>query len=126
MIDDNGKYYENCLVGNIIDKHYWGEDKQIQKGTKQFRPGTKVYCMFNLNTEQHVTVFGKPRKSFKMINIIIDTNYVKNFRMQKVYIPQVLEFISDIGHNYDYDEESLNTLNKMNVEIDEASLNNNL
>src|SRR5690349_24575027 len=33
-----------CLVGNIVDQHYFGEEKQIKIGTKQFSPGTKVYC----------------------------------------------------------------------------------
>ena len=33
--DAEGKYYIECIVGNIIDKHYWGEQKEIRSGTKQ-------------------------------------------------------------------------------------------
>ena len=46
MIDENGEEYEECIVGNIIGDHYWGEKKEIKSGTKHFREGTKVYCLF--------------------------------------------------------------------------------
>jgi hypothetical protein len=31
------------LVGNIVDAHFFGEQKEIRRGTKHFSPGTKVY-----------------------------------------------------------------------------------
>ncbi len=31
-----------CIVGNIVDDHFYGEQKKIKSGTKQFRPGAKV------------------------------------------------------------------------------------
>ncbi|PTB97028.1 hypothetical protein C9994_04685 [Marivirga lumbricoides] len=33
-----------CLVGNIINEHYYGEEKEIRRRTKHLRPGAKVYC----------------------------------------------------------------------------------
>lgn len=34
-----------CLVGNIIDGRPVGANYDQQSGTKDFSPGTKVYCM---------------------------------------------------------------------------------
>lgn len=34
-----------CLVGNIIDVRYFGQDQQgVKRGTKKFTGRTKVYC----------------------------------------------------------------------------------
>lgn len=95
MIDDNGKEYEECIVGNIIGDHYWGEQKEIKSGTKHFRAGTKVYCIFMYGGmgHEHIRVLGKPRKSFRMVDVVIRPDYIKNFRVQKVYIPRVIDFI---------------------------------
>lgn len=39
---DKERDFEYCMVGNIIDKHYFGEQKlEIRRGTKQFRPNAK-------------------------------------------------------------------------------------
>ena len=95
MIDENKKEYAECVVGNIIDKHIWGEQKEIKRGTKHFRPGAKMYCVFMYGGMGHeqVRVFGKPRKAFRMIDVVIRTSYIKDFRLQKVYDPKVIAFL---------------------------------
>ena len=66
--------FEYCMVGNIIDKHYYGEQKlEIRRGTKQFRPNAKVYIFpeFPGMGHENIVVIGKPRKLHKMIEIAI-------------------------------------------------------
>jgi hypothetical protein len=97
MIDENGVRYEECIVGNIIGKHFYGPEKEIKYGTKHFSPGTKVYCAFIYGGagNENILVFGKPRKSFRMITVVLRRQYIKNFRKQKVYSPKVLKFIDE-------------------------------
>lgn len=34
--------FEWCIVGNIVEKHYYGSNEEIRLGTKHFRPNTKI------------------------------------------------------------------------------------
>jgi len=85
-----------CIVGNIVDKHYFGEEKRTRRGTKHFRPGAKVYCIPGSAGKAHqdICVIGQPRNSKKMIEVIIRTRHIKNFRLQKVYSPTLFDMIS--------------------------------
>lgn len=87
--------FEFCIVGNIVDKNYWGEEKFIRRGNKQFRPGAKVYCLpeFGGMAHESMRVLGKPRKQKSLINIVINTRLIKNFRVQKVYNPKIQSVI---------------------------------
>ncbi len=87
----DSREFEWCIVGNIIDKHLWGEEKAIRRGTKQFRPGAKVYCIpeFGGMAHENIRVIGKPRKQKGFINIVLRTKMVTNFRVQKVYHPKI-------------------------------------
>ncbi len=60
------------LVGNIIDKHYYGEEKTIKSGTKQFRAGAKVYLFPEYGGMGHETmpIYGLPRKSWKKLKLL--------------------------------------------------------
>jgi hypothetical protein len=95
MTDQNGIEYRECIVGNIIGNHYWGEKKEIKSGTKHFRAGTKVYCAFVYGGMGHeaIWVMGKPRKSFRMIEVVLRHEYIRNFRLQKVYAPYIIKFL---------------------------------
>ena len=121
MKDENGIAYEECIVGNIIDKHYWGQHKEIKKGSKHFRPGAKVYCLFMYGGMAHdyLRVMGKPRTSFRMIDVVIKATYIKNFRIQKVYQPKIISFIKkhQAANPHDIVTWPLETLNKMHIEI---------
>jgi hypothetical protein len=88
-----------CLVGNIIDEHEFGPDKEIKHGTKHFAPGTKVYC-FPVqwgDGYESIVVMGKPRKKFGLIQVVIRRKYVCNFRLKKVYDKEV---IREMYHGY--------------------------
>ena len=116
--DYKNQEFEWCIVGNIIDKHYWGEEKIIKSGTKHFRPGAKVYCMPEFGGIAHETirVLGKPRKKNRMINVIINTKMIKNFRVQKVYNQEIQ---SKIGSHSFYwgNRNSRNELKNLNEMI---------
>lgn len=114
-IDD--REFEWCIVGNIVDKHPYGMEKEIRRGTKQFRPGAKVYCIpeFGGMAHEEIRVIGKPRKQNRLINIIMKSNKIKDFRVQKVYNPKI-QF--DIGSHVYYwnnrrSETELDNLNGM-------------
>ncbi|CAL2059974.1 hypothetical protein [Tenacibaculum sp. 190524A05c] len=95
--------FEWCIVGNIVDKHYYGMQKEIKRGTKQFGPGTKVYCLpeFGGMAHEDIVVLGKPRKQRKLIRLIMNTNRIKNFRLQKVYKPKlILEIRNHFYYQY--------------------------
>lgn len=116
-IDYDNREFEYCIVGNIVDEHFWGMEKEINKGGKQFRPGAKVYCMpeFGGTAHESIRVLGKPRKQKRLINIIIRTYLIKNFRIQKVYNPRIQ---SEIGSHHFYwtnrrSESEMKNLNKM-------------
>lgn len=80
-----------CLVGNIIDEHYYGEDKEIRRGTKHFSPGTKVYCFPAQWGDgfEKIMVIGRPRKSKRFITVILNSKLITNWRIQRVYTPFV-------------------------------------
>lgn len=127
MLDDNNIEYYECLVGNIIGNHFWGLEKKIVSGTKCFSGGTKVYCAFEYGGmgNERVIVYGRKRKSFKMLEISIRTAYIKNLRMQKVYSPKIIQFIKkhplyfSMGINDDYLESMTDFVNNNHVEIRE-------
>jgi hypothetical protein len=129
MTDKNVVQYEECIVGNIIGNHYWGQQKEIKSGTKHFRAGAKVYCIFMYGGMGHeqVRVMGKPRKSFKMIDVVIRTSYIKNFRIQKVYDPEIIKFINQYqktSYAADMLRWPLDRFNEGHVEIKEDTNTN--
>ena len=84
-----------CLVGNIVDEHPYGESREIVKGTKQFSPGTKVYCFppqWGDGYEQ-IEVIGQRRVSHKLIKIVMASKCITNWRIQKIYKPAIIELM---------------------------------
>lgn len=93
--DYNGLYPEwrYCAIGNIINEHEYGVEKEIKSGTKQFRPGTKVYmapCNWGDGYE-NVIVIGMARYSHKYIEVITRGEYITNLRCQKVFKPGIVK-----------------------------------
>lgn len=98
----NVEEFRYILVGNIIDKHRYGENKKIRSGTKHFRAGAKVYLLpeYGGNGHTHIPVYGLPRKSRKKIHIVIRSSMIKNVRVKKTFDPKLIEKIDD---NFFYD-----------------------
>ena len=82
-----------CLVGNIVEKHEYGEEHEIKYGNKQFRPNAKVYInlIYGGMGHEHILVIGVPRHSSNYIEVVIARKNVCNFRVQKVFKPAVLK-----------------------------------
>lgn len=98
-----------CLVGNVVCCHEYGEDKEIRYGTKQFRPGAKVY-MAPVNWGdgyEKTVVIGRPRNYKHYIEVVMHSKYTENYRIQKVYAPFVLNMMANSRHSWwDASEES--------------------
>ncbi len=90
---DLEKEWQWCLVGNIVEKHEYGEEHLIKYGNKQFRPNAKVFInlVYGGMGHEKILVIGMPRHSSKYIEIVIARKYVCNFRVQKVFKPAVLK-----------------------------------
>jgi len=109
-----------CLVGNAIDEHEYGEKKEIRRGTKNFRPGAKLYCFPPLwgDGYEKIKVIGVPRKKKKKIIVILDSKLVVNWRKQKVYDEFIITNMVEMGGwNYSIDSQKrldsfLKSLNK--------------
>ena len=84
-----------CLIGNIIGEHFHGENKEIKFGTKHFSPKTKVYC-FQVSWGdgyENIKVIGRHRKTDKKVKIIVNSRYITNWRLQKVFNPFILNLM---------------------------------
>jgi hypothetical protein len=103
-----------CMVGNIVDEHKFGENKEIRHGTKQFPAGAKIYCFPPLWGDgfENVKVVGKPRKKGKMITIVMRSELITNWRIQQVYDSYVItEMLTGFG--WDNSERSKTGIEKM-------------
>jgi len=76
-----------CLVGNIVDEHEYGEQKEIKRGTKHFSPGTKVYCFPPQwgDGYEKIKVIGRPRRTTRFIQVVIKSDLITNWRLEKVF-----------------------------------------
>ena len=91
--------FRYCLVGNIVQESY-DENHEIRKGTKAFRPGTKVCVSYPFCGDggENRYVIGMSRHK-KYIKIITAIKHIENFRFQKIYKPAILKLMS----NEDYE-----------------------
>lgn len=89
--------FRYILVGNIIDKHVFGEEKIIRSGTKIFRAGAKVYLLpeYGGNGHDEIPVYGKPRHKWRNIEIVIRRRYIKNVRILKTYDPYLIKQVDE-------------------------------
>ena len=105
-----------CLVGNIKQSHEYGENNEIRYGTKHFSGGTKVYCFpaYWGDGYENIHVIGKPRKSHKLILIVIKSELIENFRLKQIYDKRVIEEMYCGGWGgWDNSEKSKNEINEM-------------
>jgi hypothetical protein len=81
-----------CLIGNVV-----GTRPADESGTKHFSAGTKVYCFPALwgDGYEKVLVIGRHRGSHQFVTMIINSDWVSNWRAQVVYNPEVLRRLHD-------------------------------
>lgn len=96
-IDSLGNEYRFIMVGNMIDKHYYGEEKEIKSGTKHFRAGAKLFLFPEFGGMGHIRipVYGMARKTKRMIIVTIRSCLIKNVRVQKTYDPKLIALIQE-------------------------------
>jgi hypothetical protein len=112
-----------CLIGNIVDEHPYGIEKEIKHGTKHFSPNTKVYCFPTLwgDGYEDIKVIGRRRKTNKNICIIIPAKLITNWRLQKVYSPFVLNLMRS-HHGWTSSDKDKETILKMLVWLPERTI----
>lgn len=85
-----------CLVGNIVhDRPYGPGGQEVRRGTTHFAPGTKVYCLPAQwgDGYEHIIVIGRHRGSKSRVTMVINSDWVTNWRAKVVYEPTVLRRI---------------------------------
>ena len=90
-----------ALVGNIVDKHEYGENHEIRYGTRKFRGGTRVVLTplcWGDGYEQ-VNVIGLSRYSRKYKKSVIRRNLITNYRVKKIYSPTILRIMEEAENN---------------------------
>lgn len=113
--DQNSAEWRWCLVGNIVEKHEFGEEHELKHGTKHFRPGAKVFInlVYGGMGHEHILVIGIPRHMKTYIEIVIRRAHVCNLRVQKVYKPAVLKLMNASEWDWwDNSDETRETLEK--------------
>ncbi|MBU5462701.1 hypothetical protein [Lachnoclostridium sp. MSJ-17] len=90
--DEKNYIWRWCLVGNIIEKHPYGEEHEIRYGSKHFSGGTKVYIAPAqwCDGMEKIVVLGLSRYSRNFVEVVISNKLVENFRLGKVYQPALL------------------------------------
>jgi hypothetical protein len=86
-----------CIVGNIAERPRLNDADLPLRGTKHFSAKTKVYCLPQYGGMGHedMPVFGRHRKSKRWVKIVIRTKNITNFRLKKVYKPELIQAVQD-------------------------------
>ena len=115
IIMETRKEFEYCLVGNIVEKRYFGENKEIRNGTKHFRGGAKVYIFpqFGGTGHENIKVIGLPRKRYNKIEVIIPTKLITNVRVKKIYQPDLKKIIEEDFYYSMWKNEGENEINSI-------------
>jgi hypothetical protein len=83
-----------CVVANVTrEPHAKGPDAEPQLGIRRFAPGAKVYCFPQLwgDGGEKIRVLGRHRNGARLIDIVIASRYLTNWRVQSVFKPYVVE-----------------------------------
>lgn len=83
-----------CPVANVIrEPHPEGPAGQMRFGLKNFAPGAKIYCFPKAwgDGGEKLRVLGRHRNGgSKLIDIVIATRWLTDWRVQKVFHPYVV------------------------------------
>ena len=78
-----------CLTATVRDENVIGEDKRLVRGTRHFRPGTKVF-LHPPNWEDRVAAIGIPRYTNKYVRIVMSVRKLEHFSLEKVSDPELV------------------------------------
>ena len=93
-----------CVAANIKKELPFGPGGlEIKIGLKKFKGGAKVLIVGGYyGMCESVVVTGQHRDTGKYISCIIGANTIENFRIKKIYSPQIIEFLGDFKPNGAY------------------------
>lgn len=115
-----------CLVGNILSEGLYsdGNNEVEFKGTRLFKPGTKVYCSTFIwgDGYERIRVLGMAGDNNKLISLIMESKYITNWRRQKVYTPYILRRNSHERDQWDNSQESAKVIDEMLTWLPERTL----
>ena len=95
-----------CLTGNISKNRKYGVGGNIIKsGTKHFAPNTKVYCFPALWGDGYlkIKVISRHRGSHEYVEMIVDSAWIENWRVQLVYSHLVISKLQNNSHQWTKD-----------------------
>lgn len=78
-----------CLTATVRAENVIGEDKRLVRGTRHFRPGTKVF-LHPPNWEDRVAAIGIPRYTNKYVRIVMSVRKLEHFSLEKVSDPELV------------------------------------
>jgi len=84
-------------VANVVAEHRVGENRESRIGTRHFSSGTKVYCYPPLwgDGYEKVKVIGRHRGQHGLIEIVMPSKRLTNWRVKMVYAPFVVTHMKD-------------------------------
>ncbi len=101
----NGESFVWCPVANVTrESHPEGPNGELRLGLKHFSPGAKLYCYPQQwgDGGEKLRVLGRHRGGgSKLIDIVIATKHLIDWRVQKVFQPHVVRAMR--GHWDDSD-----------------------
>jgi hypothetical protein len=122
----NDKKYIWCLVGNILPNGIYTEGNNSVDfiGTKQFKPGTKVYCSPFIwgDGYERIRAIGRAKDTNKFITMIMESKLITNWRLQKVFIPYILRKNEQEEDKWDSSDRSKKIIKEMLVWLPERTL----
>lgn len=101
------------LVGNIKQQREYGEDHEIKNGIKAFSGGSRVHIAPVQwgDGGENVVVIGVPRYGKSNVEIIIRSKYIENYRIKKIYKPEILKLMCTSEYSWwndtDWDRDTI-------------------
>lgn len=83
-----------CVVANVSRlPHPEGPGGEPALGTKAFSPGTKLYLFRHLWGDgfERTRVLGRHRGGSRLVEIVVATKYLVNYRAREVFHPHVVQ-----------------------------------
>ena len=82
-----------CVVANVVDEHTVGQEKVVQRGTRHFRPGAKVYCFPPMwgDGYENIKVVGHHKGSHRLVTLVMPSRRLENWRAKVVYSPAIIK-----------------------------------
>jgi hypothetical protein len=86
-----------CVIANVAEAVHVGPGGgSVRSGTRHFSPGTKVYCFPPLwgDGYEHIKVLGHHRGSRGLVEMVMRSRHLTNWRAKLVYAPFVVSAMS--------------------------------